>query len=182
MQDAPVLFVIDDDPRTRSVVEGELCKRYGSDYRLISTESADDPLRLLARLSVDRRLVAIVLAVQWLFRMTGAQVLARVREFHPTAKRVLLADWGDLASYEPIQHAIALGQLDAYVAPPVSRVSGWRGLDRDSSRPRLPACRQPAPKSCLRAQVERPPNVGMVRTGHSLTCGPESLTAASIRG
>jgi response regulator RpfG family c-di-GMP phosphodiesterase len=120
MQDAPVLFVIDDDPRTRSVVEGELCKRYGSDYRLISTESADDPLRLLARLSVDRRLVAIVLAVQWLFRMTGAQVLARVREFHPTAKRVLLADWGDLASYEPIQHAIALGQLDAYVAPPAA--------------------------------------------------------------
>jgi len=66
MPEAPVLLVVDDDPRMRGVVEGELRKRYGSDYQVICVGSGDDPLRLLGKLRDDRRQVAIVLAGQWM--------------------------------------------------------------------------------------------------------------------
>src|SRR4029453_5855567 len=37
--EAPVLLVVDDDPRTRDLVTGELRKRYGSDYQVICVDS-----------------------------------------------------------------------------------------------------------------------------------------------
>src|SRR5262245_16507224 len=70
MPDAPVLLIVDDDPRARGVVERELRKRYGADYQVICVGSADDPLRLLAKLRDDRRLVSIVLAGQSMSQMT----------------------------------------------------------------------------------------------------------------
>ena len=120
VRDAPVLLVVDDDPRTRGVVGGELRKRYGSDYQVVCADSADDPPRLLARFRDDRRLVGIVLASQRMSQGTGTQLLARVREFHRTAKRLLLIDWGYGPPPEPILQAIALGHIDAYVAGPVT--------------------------------------------------------------
>ena len=120
MPDAPALLVVDDDPRARNVVDGELRKRYGSDYEVICAGSGDEALLLLARLRDDRRPVAIVLASQWMAGPTGAEVLGRVRELDRTAKRVLLVDWGDQATSDPIQEALALGQIDAYVAKPAA--------------------------------------------------------------
>jgi len=102
------------------VVGGELRKRYGSDYQVVCADSADDPPRLLARFRDDRRLVSIVLASQRMSQGTGTQLLARVREFHRTAKRLLLIDWGYGPPPEPILQAIALGHIDAYVAGPVT--------------------------------------------------------------
>jgi thioredoxin reductase (NADPH) len=115
-----VLLVVDDDPRTRGVVAGELRKRYGPDYQVICADSADDPSRLLAKFRDDRRLVSIVLASQQMSQGTGAEVLGRVREFHRTAKRLLLIDWGYGPPPEPILQAIALDQIDAYVARPMT--------------------------------------------------------------
>jgi thioredoxin reductase (NADPH) len=115
-----VLLVVDDDPRTRGVVAGELRKRYGPDYQVICADSADDPSRLLAKFRDDRRLVSIVLASQQMSQGTGAEVLGRVREFHRTAKRLLLIDWGYGPPPEPILQAIALDRIDAYVARPMT--------------------------------------------------------------
>jgi thioredoxin reductase (NADPH) len=115
-----VLLVVDDDPRTRGVVAGELRKRYGPDYQVICADSADDPSRLLAKFRDDRRLVSIVLASQQMSQGTGAEVLGRVREFHRTAKRLLLIDWGYGPPPQPILQAIALDQIDAYVARPMT--------------------------------------------------------------
>src|SRR5215475_13427865 len=80
MPDAPVLLIVDDDPRARGVVERELRKRYGADYQVICLGSADAPLRLLAKLRDDRRLVGIVLAGQSMSQTTGVELLARVGE------------------------------------------------------------------------------------------------------
>ena len=118
MPDAPVLLVVDSDPRALGVVEAELRKRYGSDYQVICAGSGGDALRLLGRLRDGRRAVAIVLASQWLAGTTGTEVLARVRELDRTTKRVLLVEWGDRETSEPIQEALALGQIDAYVTKP----------------------------------------------------------------
>jgi thioredoxin reductase (NADPH) len=120
MPDAPVLLVIDDDPRTRDLVTGELRKRYGSDYQVICVDSAGDPLDLLAKLRDEQRPVAIVLAAQWLSRTTGTKLLARVREFDRTARRGVLAGWGDQATWQPILQATALGHIDTYVPKPVT--------------------------------------------------------------
>ena len=118
MPDAPVLVIADDDPRARGVVEGELRKRYGADYQVICVGSADDALRLLGRLRDDRRLVSVVLAGESVSQLTGTQLLARVREFHGTAKRLLLIDWQFGPPPEPILQAIALGRIDAYAGRP----------------------------------------------------------------
>jgi thioredoxin reductase (NADPH) len=120
MADVPVLLIVDDDAGARGVVEGELRKRYGADYQVLCAGSADDPLRLLARLRDDRRLVSIVLAGQSVSQLTGTGLLARVREFHSTARRLLLTDGGYGPPQEPILEAIALGHIDAYARRPAT--------------------------------------------------------------
>jgi thioredoxin reductase (NADPH) len=59
-----------------------------------------------------------VLADQWLPEATGTEFLARVRQLHPAARRVLLITWGDRSSSEPILRATVLGHIDAYVVKP----------------------------------------------------------------
>jgi len=120
MPDAPVLLIVDDDPRARGVVERELRKRYGADYQVICVGSADDPLRLLAKLRDDRRLVSIVLAGQSMSQMTGVELLARVGEFHRTAKRLLLTDDRYGPPQESILQAMALSHIDAYADRPAT--------------------------------------------------------------
>lgn len=118
--DTPILLVIGDDLDARGVVEGELRKRYGADYQVISAGSANDPVRLLAGLRDDQREVSVVLAAQALSGMTGTRLLAQVRQFHPAAKRLLLTDWGYGPAPDEILQAIALGHIDDYVARPVT--------------------------------------------------------------
>jgi thioredoxin reductase (NADPH) len=118
-EDRAVLLLVDDDPSARGIVEGELRKRYGSDYQVIAAGSAGEALRLLARLRDDGRSVALVLAGHWMTEMTGTELLARVREYHGMAKRALLVDWADRTP-EPIVQAIALGRIDAYFARPTT--------------------------------------------------------------
>jgi thioredoxin reductase (NADPH) len=119
MPDAPVLLVVDSDTRARSVVEGELRKRYGSDYQIMCAGSAGEALRLLAMLRDQARPASIVLAGdEDLAGMTGAELLARVREFDPTAKRVLLVGRGIHPRSDRIVDALAVGHIDAYFAGP----------------------------------------------------------------
>ena len=59
-----------------------------------------------------------MLAGQWLRDATGTELLARVRQLHPAARRVLLISWGDQASMEAVVQATVLGDLDAYVVRP----------------------------------------------------------------
>src|SRR5215471_685707 len=120
MPDAPVLLIVDDDPRARGVVESELRKRYGADYEVICAGSADDPLRLLARLRDGRRRVSIVLAGQSMAQLTGTELLAQVREFHSTAKRLLLSDGRYGPPPEPILQALTLDHIDAYARRPAT--------------------------------------------------------------
>ena len=97
----PVLLLVHDS-RTHDRVEAELRKRYGADYQVITTGSVQEALGVLGQLRDDRRQVSLVLADQWLPEATGTELLARVRQLHPAARRVLLITWGDQASVEPI--------------------------------------------------------------------------------
>jgi CheY-like chemotaxis protein len=86
MHDAPVLLVVDGDQQARSVVAGELTKRYGSDYQVLCAGTGSEALSMLAGLRDDGRSVSIVLASQRLPGMAGAEMLGRVREFDRTIK------------------------------------------------------------------------------------------------
>src|SRR5690349_3428723 len=114
MPDAPVLLIVDDDPQGRGVVESELRRRYGADYEIMCTGSADDPLRLLARLGDDHRPATTVLAGQSMSQLTRTEMLAGVREFHSSPKRLHLLDGSYGPPREPVLEAIALDHIHAY--------------------------------------------------------------------
>jgi thioredoxin reductase (NADPH) len=113
----PVVLLAD-DARTRGRVEAELGKRYGADYQVIVTGSAQEALEALGELRDSQGQVSLVLAGLRLQDATGTELLARVRELYPAARRVLLVTWGDQASMKAVAHATVLGDLDAYVVRP----------------------------------------------------------------
>ena len=117
--DAPILLVVGDDLDAGGRAEGELRRRYGADYQVISAGSADDPARLLTQLRDGGRPVSIVLAHESMSGMTGTELLAQVRQLHPAAKCLLLTEWGYGPAPEAILQAITLGHIDDYVARPV---------------------------------------------------------------
>ena len=115
----PVVLLAD-DARTRGRVEAELGKRYGADYQVIVTGSAQEALDALGELRDRQSQVSLVLAGLRLQDATGTELLARVREFYPAARRVLLITWGDQASVQAVVQATVLGDLDAYMVRPGS--------------------------------------------------------------
>src|SRR4051812_361431 len=120
----PVLLAVEDDPDKLRAVEAELRERYSRDYTVLSEESCASALRTLEQLRADEAPVALVLAGQWLSGMTGGDLLGRVHEIHPHAKRGLLIEWGgwgDRPTGEAIHEAMAHGLIDYYVLRPSGR-------------------------------------------------------------
>lgn len=115
----PVVLLVD-DPRTRDLVEAELRKRYEADYEVISTGSATEALDVLGQVRDRGSQLSLVLAAEWLPGAAGTELLARVRQLHPAARRVLVTAWGYQASWEPILQSLAVGDIDAYVARPMT--------------------------------------------------------------
>ena len=118
---APVLLAVDADPAVLDDVESALRDRYSSHYRVICTRSADEALASLTRLSDAGDEVALVLAGQWFPETTGSDLLERMRQLHPHAKRGLLVPWGavgDQATAEAILDSMAIGRIDYYVIRP----------------------------------------------------------------
>jgi len=117
----PVLLAVDDDPDKRRAVETELRERYSRDYTVLCEESCAAALRTLERLRTEEVPVALVLSGQWLSGMTGSELLGRVHQLHPHAKRGLLIEWGgwgDRPTGEAIHDAMAHGRIDYYVLRP----------------------------------------------------------------
>jgi thioredoxin reductase (NADPH) len=120
----PVLLAVDDDPEKLGIAEEELRERYSRDYTVLTEPSCAAALRTLERLRADDVPVALVLASQWTSGMTGAELLGRVHQLHPHAKRGLLIEWGgwgDRPTGEAIHDAMAHGRIDYYVLRPSGR-------------------------------------------------------------
>jgi thioredoxin reductase (NADPH) len=114
----PVLMAVDDELAALSAIEGELRKRYGADYEVVCAATAEAGLRRLEQLKVDGGQLALVLADQWMPIMTGVEFLGHARRLDPGAQRVVLINWGDRSTAEPILRAAALGQIDDWTAKP----------------------------------------------------------------
>ncbi len=117
----PVLCVVDDDADWLGRIGEELGRRYSSDYRILCERSAANALQRLEAMRAAGEDVAVVLAEQWIPELTGSELLARVRELHPRAKRALLITWGawgDRPTADAVLRAMALGHIDYYVLKP----------------------------------------------------------------
>ena len=117
----PVILAVDDDAGALKSTRSELVRRYARDYRVICRRRSRDALALLGELRDAGERVAIVLAAQWLPDLSGTQLLTRVPDFHPDAKRALLISWGDwddAPTADAVRSAMATGCIDYYVLRP----------------------------------------------------------------
>ncbi|HEX8645331.1 MAG TPA: FAD-dependent oxidoreductase [Thermoleophilaceae bacterium] len=115
------LVAVDDDTAALGRIAEELRRRYGADYDVRCASSPRDALTELEQMRDAGVQVAVVLAAQWMEEMRGPELLARVRELHPLARRALLipwGGWGDRPTADAVMRAMALGQIDYYVLKP----------------------------------------------------------------
>jgi thioredoxin reductase (NADPH) len=121
-RELPLILAVDEDAEALERITGEL-QRYARDYRVICGPSVEAALRQLEALRDRDAAVAIVLAARGTQELKGEELLARVHDLHPHAKRALLIPWGGWADQETadaIRSAMALGYIDYYALKPWS--------------------------------------------------------------
>ena len=116
----PIIVVVDDEAEGLARLVRELESRYGSECRILASGSAAEALDRLEELRAEGAAVSLVLADQWMPTTTGVELLARVRERHPTARRGLLISWLDRSSSAPILQAAELGQIEFFLPKPAA--------------------------------------------------------------
>ena len=120
--DAPVILAVDPDRDALSRITAHL-ERYAADYRVLCRASTKEALSELERMRDACEPVAVVLAGRGESGLRGEELLERVNDLHPHAKRGLLIEfgaWGDADTADAIRHAMARGHIDYYVLKPWS--------------------------------------------------------------
>lgn len=115
MTNKPILFLIDDDPAVLRSVVRDVRKEFKSDFRILSTESANEGLEALVELKKKQEVVALFLSDQRMPEMLGVEFLEKARKIYPDAKRILLTAYSDT---EAAIKAINDVQLDYYLMKP----------------------------------------------------------------
>lgn len=111
----PIIFSIDDDPQVLRSLRRDLRGEYRRDYRIISTESAQEGLEALVELKKKGEVVALFISDQRMPEMLGVEFLEKAKEIFPKAKRVLLTAYSDT---DAAIKAINEVQLDYYLMKP----------------------------------------------------------------
>jgi thioredoxin reductase (NADPH) len=106
------ILVVGDDDRMLDRLATDLERRFGHHYRILAEGSPAGGLAALERLARGAEPVALVVAARRMEGLDGLALLARARELHPSAKRVLLEHRGEWTSGEPVVRAMTLGQVD----------------------------------------------------------------------
>ncbi|AXT50946.1 response regulator [Aquimarina sp. BL5] len=111
----PIIFALDDDPQVLRAVTRDLKSEYRKEYRVMSTESANDALEALENLKKKNEVVALFLVDQRMPEMLGVEFLKKAKQFFPDAKKVLLTAYSDT---DAAIRAINDVQLDYYLTKP----------------------------------------------------------------
>ncbi len=114
----PVVLVVDDDGDVLATLEAALARRYGADYQILAERSPAAALQVLERLRRQQVAVAVIIADQWMPHLTGLDLLARARELHPSARRLVLLGVWDRSANQPMSQAMTLGRLDGWLLKP----------------------------------------------------------------
>jgi thioredoxin reductase (NADPH) len=121
---APVLLLVTGDEPTLTSLADDLNRRYAADYQVLGAATAAAALSTVDRLGAAGDPVAVVIADERLPDLGAVDFFARVRERHPTAKRVMLVERGNWSAAHPAITAVGLGQIDYHLYNP------WRPLER----------------------------------------------------
>jgi thioredoxin reductase (NADPH) len=111
----PVIFALDDDPQVLRAISRDLKTKYGKDYKILSTTSAQEALDSLIDLKNSSDVVALFLCDQRMPEMEGVEFLEKAIKIFPEAKRVLLTAYSDTAA---AIKAINDVKLDYYLIKP----------------------------------------------------------------
>ena len=110
----PVLVVVDDHESTRRIVAKSLRRRFGPDYDVVVPEGTEDARSELQRLHGAGADAALIVANEHLRSGSGTEFLASTRDIYPTARRLVLADFGDNWVMPSIARASTLGEVDHF--------------------------------------------------------------------
>lgn len=111
----PIIFTLDDDPQVLRAVTRDLKSEYRKDYRIMSTDSAQDALEALEDLKKKNEIIALFLVDQRMPEMLGVEFLVKAKKHYPKAKTVLLTAYSDT---DAAIKAINEVQLDYYLTKP----------------------------------------------------------------
>lgn len=115
MSSQPIIFSIDDDPQVLRAVSRDLKSSFRSEYKILSTTSANEALEMLQSLKNKGESVALFVSDQRMPEMEGVDFLEKARAFYPDAKRVLLTAYSDT---DAAVKAINSVKLDYYLMKP----------------------------------------------------------------
>lgn len=110
-----ILLAVDDDLQVLRAVARDLRNKYGKEYRILSTTSANEALETLKDLKNKNEVVALFLSDQRMPEMLGVDFLQQAKELYPDARRVLLTAYSDT---DAAIRAINDVQLDYYLMKP----------------------------------------------------------------
>lgn len=111
----PIIISVDDDQQVLRSLKRDLRSQYKDDYRIISTDSADEAIGAVEELKKKGEVIALFLSDQRMPEMNGVDFLEKARQFFPDAKRVLLTAYSDT---QAAIKAINDVQLDYYLLKP----------------------------------------------------------------
>ncbi len=111
----PIIFALDDDPQVLRAVTRDLKSEYRKEYRIMSTDSANDALEALIDLKKKNEVIALFLVDQRMPEMLGVEFLTEAKKHFPEAKKVLLTAYSDT---DAAIKAINDVQLDYYLTKP----------------------------------------------------------------
>jgi thioredoxin reductase (NADPH) len=117
----PLLLAVDPDPVQLDIIEAQLQRSFGSDFRIRGEATAEDATRIVQAAHLRGDPVAVVLIDDSYDADVRERLLTEVRTLHPAARRALLVKWGawsDRSSAAAILHAMALGHINYYVLKP----------------------------------------------------------------
>ena len=113
----PVLFLMAHEGAVLEALTGDLGRRFGGEFRILSERSPAAGMEALAQLAARPDPVALLIADQRMPEMTGVEFLAHAHALHPAAKRVLLME-RDYTATNPIVPAMVRGQIDYHLVKP----------------------------------------------------------------
>jgi thioredoxin reductase (NADPH) len=111
----PVILTVDDEPEVLNTIERDLRRRFGSEYRILKSESGKEALQTVRELKRRNTAVALLLVDQRMPEMSGTDFLAGAVKIYPEAKKALLTAYSDTQA--AITSINELG-LDYYLMKP----------------------------------------------------------------